>query len=140
MSKTGPIIIVEDNPDDLDVIVSGLKDIGVNNPIVSFDAALKAMAYLLETSDQPFVILCDIRMKEMNGLQFRDTINDNEYLRKKSIPFVFLTAAVSQEIVDVAYDLTVQGFMEKPKSYEELKDVLREIVSYWHRCWHPNSF
>ena len=140
MSKHGPIIIVEDDPHDLDVILSALKDNGVINELISFDTAAKAMAYLLETADRPFIILCDIRMKEMNGLQFRDALNDNEYLRKKSIPFVFLTAAVSQEIVDIAYDLTVQGFMEKPKTYEELKVLLREIISYWKQCWHPNSF
>lgn len=140
MSKTGPIIIVEDDANDLDVIQSALKDNGVTNAIIAFDAAPKAMAYLLKTSDKPFVILCDIRMKGMNGLEFRDAINDDEYLRKKAIPFVFLTAAVSQEIVDVAYDLTVQGFMEKPKTYEEMKALLHEVISYWKRCWHPNSF
>lgn len=140
MSKTGPIIIVEDDPNDLDVIKNALTDNGVENRLIAFDTAPKALAYLMETTDRPFIILCDIRMREMNGLQFRDTINGNDYLRKKSIPFVYLTAAVSQEIVDVAYDLTVQGFMEKPKSYEEMRAMMSDIISYWHRCWNPNSF
>ena len=140
MSKTGPIILIEDDPHDLDVIKAALGDNGVENELICFDRAEKALKYLCETTDRPFLILCDIRMQGMNGLEFRDTINDDEYLRKKSIPFVFLTAAVSQEIVDDAYDLTVQGFIAKPDSYEELKKTLDKIVSYWLTCLHPNSF
>jgi len=140
MSKTGPIILVEDDPNDMDVIESAIKDNGVKNRIVCFDGAAKAMDYLLTTTDKPFIILCDIRMKGMNGLEFRDAINADDYLRKKAIPFVFLTAAVSQDIVDIAYDLTVQGFIPKPKVYGELKKQLGKIIDYWAMCLHPNSF
>ncbi len=79
-------------------------------------------------------------MQGMNGLEFRDAINADDYLRKKAIPFVFLTGAVSQDIVDIAYDLTVQGFIPKPKVYGELKALLGKIIGYWGTCLHPNSF
>jgi len=140
MSKIGPIILVEDDPNDLDVIESAITDIGVTNDILCFDGAAKAMDYLLTTTDRPFIILCDIRMKGMNGLEFRNAINSDDFLRKKAIPFIFLTAAVSQDIVDEAYDLTVQGFIEKPKVYEDLKKVLNQIMVYWGVSLHPNSF
>jgi len=140
ISKTGPVILVEDNPHDLDVIVAALIENGVKNQIKFFDNAASALQYLQETSDQPFIILCDIRMKGMNGLEFRNTINANDFLRKKAIPFVFLTGAVSQGIVDEAYDLTVQGFIEKPMHFNELKTVLGKIFDYWQCCLHPNSF
>ena len=140
MSKIGPIILVEDDPNDLDVIESALTDIGLTNDIRCFDGAAKAMDYLLKTTEQPFIILCDIRMKGMNGSEFRNAINSDDFLRKKAIPFIFLTAAVSQDIVDEAYDLTVQGFIEKPKVYEHLKKVLQKIMVYWGVSLHPNSF
>jgi len=140
MSKTGPIILVEDDPNDLDVIKAALRDNGVKNEIICFEGAQKALEYLLLTSDRPFVILCDIRMKGMNGLEFRNFINADDYLRKKAIPFIFLTAAVSQDIVDEAYDLTVQGFLQKPKVYSELRLQLENVFSYWGSCMHPNSF
>lgn len=140
MSKTGPIILVEDDAHDQDVIKAALKDNKVANEIICFESAQAALDYLLQTSEQPFIILCDILMKGMNGLEFRDAINDNDYLRKKSIPFVFFTAAVSQEIVDEAYDLTVQGFIEKPRIYDDLKKTLVHVIGYWSTCLHPNSF
>jgi len=140
MSKTGPILLVEDDPDDLDVIKAALIENKVKNDIVCLDSASKAKEFLLTTTRQPFLILCDIRMQGMNGLEFRDAINENYYLRKKSIPFIFLTAAVSQEIIDEAYDMTVQGFVEKPKQFDELKKLLETILSYWATCLHPNSF
>jgi CheY-like chemotaxis protein len=140
MSKTGPIILVEDDLHDQDVVKSALADNGVKNQILTFEDAAEVIQYLATTSDKPFLILCDIRMKGMNGLELRDTINDDETLRKRAIPFVFFTAAASQEIVNVAYGLTVQGFLEKPNSYEELKDMLKKVVHYWSICLHPNSF
>jgi len=140
MSKTGPIILVEDDAHDQDVMTAALKDNGVPNEVICFDGAQPALAYLLQTADQPFIILCDILMRGMNGLEFREAIHDNDYLRKKSIPFVFFTAAVSQEIVDEAYDLTVQGFIEKPRIYDELKKNLAQVIGYWSACLHPNSF
>ena len=140
MSKTGPVILVEDDPNDMDVIKTAIIENGVKNEIICFDGASNAMEYLLHTQDKPFVILCDIRMKGMNGLEFRDAINADDFLRKKAIPFVFLTAAASQDIVDEAYDLTVQGFLEKPKAYAELRLLLRNVFSYWRSCLHPNSF
>ena len=140
MSKTGPVILVEDDPHDVDVIKAALLDIGVKNQIVYFEKTSLALEYLIATSDIPFLILCDIRMQGMNGLEFRDAINDHEFLKKKSVPFVFFTATVSQEIVNEAYGLTVQGFIEKPKSYEDLKQTLKKTVDYWMTCLHPNSF
>ena len=140
MSKKGPILLIEDDHHYLDVIKEALADNGVKNPVIIFNNAHDAKTYLLNTAEQPFIILCDIRMARMNGLELRDVINDNEYLRKKSIPFLFLTAAVSQEIVNEAYDLTVQGFIPKPKTYEDLKETLKSIVGYWNTCLHPNCF
>ena len=140
MSKTGPIILVEDDVNDVDVVKAAITDNGITNPILCFYGAMQALDYLCTTTDKPFLILCDIRMQGMNGLEFRNAINDDDFLRKKAIPFVFLTAAVSQDIIDEAYDLTVQGFVEKPRDYGQLKKMLHNIFVYWSTCLHPNSF
>ncbi len=140
MSVKGPIIIIEDDLNDLDVITAALKENQVKNELKSFTNAREALNYFLVTKDLPFLILCDIRIPGMNGLEFRKTVNENEFLRKKSIPFLFYTAAVSQQIINVAYDLTVQGFFEKPDNFDELKSQLGCIISYWTKCLHPNNF
>ena len=139
MAHHGPIILVDDDLNDLDVLTAAITELGYKNTIRPFTGAKSAMDFLGTTTDIPFVILCDIRMVEMNGLEFRNAINQNDYLRKKSIPFIFLTEAVSQEIVNIAYDLTVQGFIIKPRTFSDLKLTLNNVLSYWTSCVHPNS-
>ncbi|RZJ72562.1 response regulator [Flavobacterium sp.] len=140
MSKKGPILLIEDDLNDVDVIVSALKENSVKNVIKHFGKAQDALDYLAKTTEQPFLVISDIMMNTMNGLELRKTIDENEFLRKKSIPFIFLTQAVSQDVVDEAYDLTVQGFFEKGNNYEDVKKQLDCMVSYWSKCVHPNSF
>ncbi|QDK81120.1 hypothetical protein EXU85_21885 [Spirosoma sp. KCTC 42546] len=60
----------------------------------------------------------------------RKRLNENEYLRRKSIPFVFITTAVNPALVQTAYDITVQGYFKKPYSYIELKQQIKLIVAY----------
>jgi len=140
MSLTGPIILIEDDTNDLDVIRAALEENGVKNELKIFTNASGALEYFMITLDLPFIILCDIRLPGMNGLEFRSAINQNEALRKKSIPFIFYTAAVSQQIVNVAYDMTVQGFFEKPDNFDQLKIQLHTIIHYWQKCIHPNNY
>lgn len=75
----------------------------------------------------------------MSGIEFRKCLNENEYLRQKSIPFLFITTAASPDLVNIAYDQTVQGFFRKANSYAELKEQLTLILTYWTRCLHPSS-
>ncbi len=138
MSLQGPIILVEDDPNDAEVISAAIVELGIPNEIKIIDGAEAAHDYLSSTTDQPYIILCDIRMPVMDGLAFRDGIMKNEYLRKKSIPFVFYTGVVSQEIVNIAYDLEVQGFYQKASSFEGIKEQLLSIFVYWKQCLHPN--
>jgi DNA-binding NarL/FixJ family response regulator len=78
-------------------------------------------------------------MPLLNGLELRKRINASDYLRKKSIPFVFLTTTASQQSIEVAYEESVQGFYQKALSYQELSEQIRLIVEYWQNCLHPNS-
>ena len=136
---TGPILIIEDDSNDLDVMTHAIKENGFENEVMRFLTAKEALEYLLITKDQPFIILCDIHMQVMNGLEFRNVINKNELLRRKSIPFIFFTGVVSPQIVYEAYDLTVQGFFEKPGNYENLKTQMHAVINYWRHCLHPNN-
>lgn len=139
MALIGPILVIEDDPNDTDVIEAGLKELGVQNTVIPFNSALDALEYLKVTTDKPLIILCDVRMPGMDGLAFLRTIYNSEYLRKKSIPFVFFTMLATPEIINKAYDLGVQGFYKKATSFTALKDQLLAIVIYWKHCLHPNS-
>lgn len=139
MAMNGPIVLVEDDANDIEIITSALKDLKVLNELRVFQQCGDAMQYLLTTTEQPFIILSDIRMSEQNGLAFRKGICDNEVLRRKSIPFIFYTSAVSIDIVNEAYDMYVQGFIQKADSYGGIKEQLSAVMVYWRHCLHPNK-
>ena len=139
MALEGPIIVIEDDPNDTDVISTALTELGVKNSIVTFNLAKEALAYLWETKEKPLLILSDVRMPEMDGLTLLQSIYSAEYLKKKSIPFIFFTVLASSDIINRAYDLGVQGFYKKADNYTNLKDQLLSIVVYWKQCLHPNS-
>ena len=89
MSISGPIIFVDDDSDDQFIYEEICIKLGVINKLKFFHRAETMLNYLRETPDKPFIIFCDINMPEMDGLSLRKAINDEEYLRRKSIPFVF---------------------------------------------------
>jgi CheY-like chemotaxis protein len=140
MALSGPIMIIEDDLDDQDLIKLALAEMNLENEIAIFNNGKEALDYLQITTDQPFLMICDVNMPIMNGLELRDYIEKHETLRKKSIPFVFLTTAASKSIVNKAYDLTIQGFYQKEDTYAKLAEQLHLIVRYWKSCLHPNRY
>ena len=139
MSAQGPILIIEDDEDDQFMIGLALDQLNVPNGKHFFDNGQKALDYLLTTTEQPFLVLCDINMPLMNGLELQQIISKNEYLRKRAVPFVFLTTSANRDAVRIAYDQTVQGYFKKASSFEGIKEQLQLIVAYWKSCLHPNN-
>ena len=138
--KTGPIILIDDDSDDKEVFQDILKDLKVSNPIIWFQNCDDAFSYLKTTSEQPFIIFCDLNLPGISGIECKRQIDDNEELRKKSIPFVFCSTTADQKTVNEAYTkMTVQGFFQKKNTYSELKETIRLIVAYWEECKHPNT-
>ena len=137
--NTRPIIIIEDDIDDQEIITQVLESIHVPNKAVFFNNGKEALQFLQTEDVHPFVILSDINMPVMNGFELRKRISEDASLRKKSIPFVFYTTAAGQKAVSIAYDLTVQGFFIKPPDIGALTKVLKAILEYWKYCIHPNT-
>ncbi len=137
--KNGPIILVEDDADDQEFISDALVMSGVKNEVLFFDNGVKALDFLIVTEQQPFLIISDVNLPILNGLQLKAEIESNEYLRKKSIPFIFLSTSADKKAVTEAFDLSVQGFFVKENSYEGIQRQLKQIVEYWKNSKHPNS-
>ncbi len=135
-----PIVIVEDDADDQYFIRTLCEKLGVTSELLFFENGLKALHYLQTTQKKTFLILSDINMPVMNGLELRRKIQADENLKKKSIPFIFLSTAARQTEVDEAYDLTVQGFFVKASQLSEMETTLDLLLRYWAKCKHPNSF
>lgn len=137
-SRNGPIIIIEDDIDDQEMFRMVLVELQVPNEIRIFDNCPDALNYLMDTPDKPFLIISDINLPSMTGLEMRRRITGSARLSKKSIPFVFLSTSSKQESIELAYEMMVQGYFTKPNSLSELKEMMRMIVGYWKVCKHPN--
>jgi CheY-like chemotaxis protein len=138
MPKQGPIVIVEDDADDRNTLKDALREAEVWNELVFFDNAQDAYQYLTTTTQQPFIILCDVNLPRQNGIEFKHELDNNPELRARPVPFIFYTTYVTQYAVNEAYkNLTVQGFFQKNNTYKELKDVIRIIIDYWRICKQP---
>ncbi|MCW3110062.1 MAG: response regulator [Segetibacter sp.] len=137
--KNGPIILVEDDVDDQEFITDALRMLEVKNHIKIFDNGQKALDYLKSTDQQPFMILSDVNLPIMNGLQLKSEIQQTEYLRAKAIPFIFLSTSADSKAVYDAFELSVQGFFVKENTYDGILQQLKQIIDYWKSCKHPNS-
>ena len=138
MNKGGPIIIIEDDIDDQEMFMEVFTDLAMKNEIIFFSDGEKALAYLTETTVEPFIIFSDINIPKLSGMELRDKVHENEDLRLKSIPYLFFSTSAEQRNVVDAYSKSVQGFFIKPNRYQDLKDVLKTIVDYWNKCVSPN--
>lgn len=140
MKAHGPIVIIDDDPDDHEILKLSCRNIEMKNEIRSFFNGPEAIRYLETTDEKPFIILCDLNMPVMNGIELRQRIQSSEYLRRKSIPFVFTSTAAVPQTINEAYKLTIQGYFLKGTTLSETDKCLRMIFDYWELCLHPNSF
>jgi DNA-binding NtrC family response regulator len=138
MNKTGPIIIIEDDTDDQEILAQIFKELDYSNELIFFTDSLQALEYLTNTDVEPFLVLSDINMPKLNGMALREKIHNNEDLRLKSIPYLFFSTSAEQKHVIDAYSRSIQGFFVKPQSYDKLKKIIVKIVEYWQECESPN--
>lgn len=136
--KNGPIILVEDDPDDQEFIVDALRTLDVKNEVKIYDNGQKALEFLLTTDIQPFLIISDVNLPIMNGLQLKSEIQATPRLKSKSIPFIFLSTSADLKAVTEAFNLQVQGFFVKENTYRGIQEQLKQIMDYWKSCRHPN--
>lgn len=138
MNKIGPVVIIEDDPEDLEILSDVFKELNYSNEIKFFTNGVDAFEYLQKTSEQPFLILSDINLPKLSGFELRDKIHNNEQLRLKCIPYLFFTTTAGQRNVINAYSKSVQGFFTKPSTNSDLVRVIRNIMEYWKDCHSPN--
>ncbi|MCD6064821.1 MAG: response regulator [Flavipsychrobacter sp.] len=140
MDKSGPIIIIEDDIDDQDMLEEIFEKLGYRNKIIYFTDGNEALSFLDRSDVQPFLILSDINMPKIDGFELRNRIFTNEQLQTKCIPYLFFTTGANKQSVTNAYALSVQGFFLKPNSMEALENTIRKIVEYWQECIAPSQY
>ena len=140
MNKNGTIIIVEDDPEDQEVLVEIFEKLKYPNKVLYFFDGHKVLEYLESSNDKPFIIISDINLPKLSGLALRDKLHNNEQLRLRCIPYLFLTTSIAHKDVIDAYSKSVQGFFVKPVRFNELERLIQNIITYWKECTAPNYF
>ncbi|HZH64562.1 MAG TPA: response regulator [Flavisolibacter sp.] len=137
--NSNPIILIDDDSDDIELFQIAFKEIGVENEILVFEKADKFYDYITTTMNKAFFVFCDINMSGMSGFELKQKIFDNEEIRLKCIPFLMLSTSGASKHVMEAYSLNVQGYFIKPNSVQGLKDMFDIVVKYWSMSQRPAS-
>ncbi|RYZ20591.1 MAG: response regulator [Chitinophagaceae bacterium] len=140
MNKNGPVIIIEDDIDDQEILTEVFRQLNYPNPIHFFQNGLEALDFLNQTDVIPFLILSDVNMPKIDGFALREKVKMDAKLQVKCIPYLFFTTSASQKAVIDAYSMSVQGFFVKENRMSELKDTISVIMQYWQKCSSPNNF
>ena len=136
----GPIVIIEDDEDDRDILNDVFKKLNYPNELIFFVDGVAAFDFLTTSGKVPFIILSDINMPKLNGFELRTKLKSDANLSLKCIPYLFFSTALDQKAVIDAYSLSVQGFFVKQTSVSELEKTITIIMEYWKRCAAPNNF
>ena len=140
MNKKGPVIIIEDDLDDQEILKEIFQKLAYPNEVIFFADGQAALDYLMKPGILPFLILSDINMPKLNGFELRSKLKTDAELAVKCIPYLFFSTALNQKAVIEAYSMSVQGFFVKDSSMVELEKTISVIMEYWKRCAAPNNF
>jgi CheY-like chemotaxis protein len=135
--NNNPIFIVDDDNDDFLMIREVAQEMGLTNEVRHFTDGESLIRELTENPVVPFLIISDMNLPKMNGLELRKKIIDSPIMSRKTIPFIFWSNSASDRQVENAYNLAAHGYFIKGRTYTEMKASLHEIVSYWSHSLSP---
>ncbi len=125
-----PILLVEDDQVDTMTVIRALKEIHVTNRLVHVENGEEAVSYLRDPgSEKPCIILLDLNMPIMNGIEFLHVVKRDDQLKR--IPVVVLTTSEEQQDKVNSFNMGVAGYMTKPVDYRQFVEVMRSIDAYW---------
>jgi CheY-like chemotaxis protein len=142
MRNLKPILLVEDDSVDAMTVKRAFKDLKITNLLVHKFNGEEALEYLRSNGNgnsngKPCVILLDLNMPRMNGVEFLKVIKADDKLKK--IPVVVLTTSQEQQDKIESFKLSVAGYMLKSVDYKRFVEVIRTINLYWTLSELPNG-
>lgn len=132
LTSLPPILLVEDNPMDLDLTLRAFSKKKFSNTIHIARDGEEALAFFprWESGEpMPAVILLDINLPKVNGLEVLQKLKEHPVFRR--IPVVVLTSSRENSDLSTAYDLGVNSYIEKPVSFNKFIEVAEHIELYW---------
>lgn len=137
MNHLVEILLVEDNMSDAELTIRVLKKNNLANKLVHLEDGQEALDFIFaegnyshrKIEDTPKVILLDLKMPKINGIQVLQKIKSDE--RTKKIPVVVLTSSKENPDIQECYLLGVNSYVVKPVEFEKFFDTISEIGLYW---------
>ncbi len=130
MRKSKHILLVEDDQVDVMTVKRALKEINVTNQLDVVSNGEEALRFLNNSeNDMPGIILLDLNMPKMNGIEFLQIAKKDDKL--KSIPVVVLTTSKDDQDKVDSFSFGIAGYMIKPVDYRKFVEVVKTINLYW---------
>ena len=130
------ILLVEDNPDDVELTLHALKKSNIANPIEVVRDGQEALDYLFykgkylnSKHSLPNLILLDLKLPKVNGIEILHKIKSDRKL--KLIPVVVLTSSKEENDIMKSYDMGVNSYIRKPVDFDQFVDTVKQIGFYW---------
>lgn len=131
------ILLVEDNPDHAELVMRGLDDFQVANRIVHVEDGEAALDYLHGRAcyadrllfPMPHLMLLDLRLPKLDGLQVLKQVKENEKLRP--LPVIILTTSDAERDLAMAYEFHANSYLTKPVDFIDFSKLLKDLGFYW---------
>jgi DNA-binding response OmpR family regulator len=136
MTELGRILMVEDDPNDVELTMTALAEYNLANEVVVTRDGAEALDYLYcrgsfanRTNDNPAVLLLDLKLPKIDGLQVLKQIKSDDKLRM--IPVVVLTSSREERDMVASYRLGVNAYVVKPVDFHEFVNAIKELGIFW---------
>jgi CheY-like chemotaxis protein len=136
MSTLGRILMVEDDPKDVELTLTALEEYNLANEVVVAHDGQEALDYLYcqgnfatRSSENPAVLLLDLKLPRVDGLEVLQQIKADEKL--KLIPVVVLTSSHEEKDMVASYRLGVNAYVVKPVDFHEFVNAIKELGAFW---------
>lgn len=127
--KEKTILLVEDNPDDVQLTLRALKKNNIANEVATARDGVEALDYLAGPVQLPAVILLDLKLPRLDGLEVLRRIRADHRWRR--LPVVILTSSKEEQDLIQSYDLGANSYIRKPVDFEQFSEAVKQLGLYW---------
>ena len=132
-----PILLVEDNPDDVELTLRALRKNNIQNEVIVAIDGVEALDYLFgkgkyegrDRNQRPVLVLLDLKLPKLDGLEVLKHIRTDEFT--KLMPVVILTSSKEESDIVSGYELGANSYIRKPVDFGQFTEAVRQLGLYW---------